>query len=772
MKSFYLLLLFPIFAFGQTLTPPTISHQSGFYADEFYLHISHPDPNVTILYTLDGSEPKFENLDGKVWNYKKVYPTNPGDAFGELLSDTSWTYKYIDSILVRDRTNDRDLFADISASYYTNEWYNHNSKPDSVNVFKGAGIRVSAYLNGVYSSIVTKNYFVSPLGVNRYSLPVTCLNVDPEIFFGYENGLNVPGVQFDEWRADNSNQPIDRMSAPANFRASGSSSEIELNYTYLVEGAETLNHGIGLRLHGNGSRYFPNRSYRLYAKSAYGASSFNYPFFSDYSETSFKRIILRNSGNDCVETMFRDAFIQQASKKMAYDIQEYQPTILFINGEYFGLYNIRERFDDKYFEQKYNIDTDDLDHLENDGLISEGDADAYNELMLFLDNNSLDVEVNYQHVSELVDIPNFTDYFLTEIFISNIDWPTNNNEYWRKRVPFDSTAPYGHDGRWRWLLKDLDYSFGYRWDNNNNEFDDLSFVSQYSNVDQLLNKSTLLFRRLLENESYRYYFINRFSDILNSTYKSDVLTSKLEVMKASISPEIEEFATRWNPQNQSFLSFHPLSSYSAWETSVNKLVSFSLLRPYWVRKHIQDRFTAGEKLEVLLDVSDLSHGIIQLNTIKLDEETDGIIDSIPYPWTGIYYKNVPITLKALAKPGYVFSHWSGEINGVLPEITVNLDHDTYIKANFISEEDQDLAVNKLSKDNQEIIVYPNPFNDNITVLADAYNGNYVVYSIDGRKMLAGDFTSKLINLESLESGVFVLEIKTNKQVFTQRIVKK
>lgn len=760
------LLLLPITTFSQTLAPPTISHASGFYTDSFYVKITHPDPDVTILYTLDGSEPRIENLTGRVWNYKKQYPTN-GEALGPLLQDTIWTYEYTDPILVRDRSNEPDRYADISASYYTNYWYNSMAKPDSVNVFKGAGLRVMACKDGVFSKIVTKNYFVSPKGENRYSLPVTCLNVNPELFFSYENGLNVPGLLFDEWRINNPAESIDRIWAPANFRASGSASEITLNYSYLVENNEVLNQGIGLRLHGNGSRFYPNRSYRLYAKSEYGTSKFDYPFFSDYSENSFKRIILRNSGGDTEKTMFRDAFIHQVSKTLHYDIQEYRPSILFINGEYFGLYNIRERFDDKYIEQVYNINGGDLDLIENNGDVEEGDNLSYNLLMNYFNSNSLEDSINYIHATKLIDILNFTDYFVTEIFVGNTDWPQNNNLFWRKRVSYDSNAPYGHDGRWRWLLKDLDQSFGNR-DEYPIEYNDLLRVSKLSDTDTVLNKSTLIFRKLLENDSYKNYFINRFCDILNSSYKSELLVSKIMEIKNNIASEMPEHITRWNPQNEQFLVYHPVYSYPIWEKNVDTLIYFANNRSYWMRNHIENRFETGGKVNLILGCAK-NEGEIKLNTLEINEYLDGVNDNV-YPWSGVYFKNVPVTLKAIAKPGYVFSHWSGEIYDTLQEITLNLDNDTYIKANFVIEDDP-LSLNNLLSVTKNITIYPNPFNDKINVLSDVYDGTFTVYSIEGKIVRQNDFSSPVIELEDLSKGIFVIEINTGGHSYRKRIIK-
>lgn len=766
MKTLLLVLtLLPLFIFGQSLPPPTISHETGFYENEFDVEISHPDPDVTIFYTTDGSEPSLDNLTGKEWTYKKEYPSNPGDAFGELLKDTIWTYEYSGPLLIKNRGEERDRYADISTSYYTNAWYNDMSEPDSVDVFKGTVLRVVAYSNGTYSEVVTKNYFVTPEGESRYSLPVASVTIDPVLYYSYEEGLNVPGKLFDEWRQDNPTEALTSLS-PANFRASGGSSEIPIHFSYIVENEEVLNHGAGLRLHGSGSRFYPNRSFRLYAKSGYGVSMFEYPFFSDYSEDSFKRIIFRNSGNDTESTMFRDGFIQETVKNLNFDTQAYQPVIVFINGEYVGIKNIRERFDDKYFERVYGVDGDDLDFIENDGLVDEGDDLFYNQLMDFLENNDLDVEANYQEVLTMIDIDNFTDFFITEIFVNNSDWPHNNNEFWRKRVTFDPAAEYGHDGRFRWVLKDLDVSFG-RYESVAASLDNLETLLYVTN-DNTYDRSTLLLRKLLENHEYKEFFINRFLDLINTNFKPERLLDYIDYYADKLEPEIDEFTKRWSPQQYKLTHAHPVTNKVEWLGHVDDLREFAQDRSFYQIKYMKHHFE-DQDVDVLINTSDIDHGIVQINTIQIDENTLGINDYV-YPWSGSYFKNVPITLKAIAKPGYVFSHWSGEINDSLPEITVSLNYDTYVKANFVPEDE--LSIEEIAFDaSKEITVFPNPFNDHINILADSYDGNYTIYSATGTVVKEGVFSSQKIRLDKLERGVYILKINSGETSYTHRIVK-
>lgn len=774
MKYYLLsLLLFPVVVLGQTVSPPVLSHESGFYTDEFYLTISHPDPDVTILYTLDGSEPKIENLTGKVWNYKKQYPTNPGDPVGDLLQDTIWTYEYNNPILVKDRSNEQDKYADVSTSYYTNTLYNNNAKQDSINVFKGTVLKVVSYKNGNYSKVITKNYFVTPQGENRYSLPIICLNIEPDQFYGYESGLNVPGILFDEWRFNNPTHPIYSM-APGNFRASGSESEIPLHFSYIINNNEVLNHGIGLRLHGNGSRVFPNRSFRLYAKSGYGASSFNYSFFDNYNYSNFKRLILRNSGNDVLSTMFRDAFIQQSVKHLNFEIQEYQPAILFINSEYSGIYNIRERFDDKFFERKYNIETEELDHIENHGLVSEGDADFYNLMHSFCENNDLSEEQNYSQLEQMMDIKSFTDYYITQIFIANHDWPQNNNEFWRKKVAYTPNALPGHDGRFRWLLKDLDISFAHRYDDTDLLSNSLYRVTTESS-DTYLNQTTIFLRKLIVNDQYRRYFINRFSDLLNTTFSSDRLTALINSFADKISPEVSEYVERWNPSGVSLENLwwaFPVYSFQEWNKNVNDMIDFAYMRPGIQRNHINNRFELDGQVNITLDIDDQLKGYIHLNTLDILPSTVGI-ESNTYPWSGIYFKEVPITLSAMAHSGYKFSHWSGSVSSTDSIISINLSETSYIKANFIEIEvsEDDLSVDNIFL-NKSVEVYPNPFDDKINIYTDIYNGMYTIYTIEGKQVRNGELITSAIELSELPKGIFILEITSDNTTIRKQIIKK
>src|SRR5699024_8063401 len=204
-RIFYLLVFIPILLLGQELSPPEISLESGFYPSEIEVSISSLNPDLIILYTLDGSEPRIENLIGKEWEYKTEYPISPGDDFGEIKKDTIWTYQYVSPLTLQDRSQEETILADISTSVFQNNGYYEGE------FFKGNILRARVYNENddTYSDIVSKNYFITEEVESRYSIPVVSISLDNGDLYGYEEGIGVPGITFDNWRIENPTTPVD-----------------------------------------------------------------------------------------------------------------------------------------------------------------------------------------------------------------------------------------------------------------------------------------------------------------------------------------------------------------------------------------------------------------------------------------------------------------------------------------------------------------------------------------------------------------------------------
>ena len=658
--------------YTEALSPPTFSKESGFLTAGFNLTLSTTVPGATILYTLDGSEPQSSNLGGTTYSYKNQYPEHPGDATGSLLTKSFTTLPYSLPIAIVDRSSQPNKLASISSTYSFEPDYIPTSP-----IYKGTVVRAKLVKPGsLDSKTVTNSYYISPLGINRFSLPVLSLSLDENKLFDYNEGIYVAGKDFDKWRIDNPLLDPDYIE-DANYKRTGIETEKITNMTYFVDGLPVLNTDIGIRIHGGGTRAFQSKSLKLYARSDYGANSLDYKFFNDKKDDKFESLVLRNSGNDFKNTLFKDALNHRIIRSLNLLTEAYQPTVTFVNGEFWGILNIRERYDDDYFKRTFNIDKIDLDYLENQGKsydVSYGDELDYQNMISYITNNSLANDTNYNYIKTRLDPDSFSDYYISNIYLQNGDWPGTNIEFWRKRTNgYIPNAPYGNDGRWRWAIHDMDGTFGVYYDDvtyNTLELATASDGPEYPNPAW----STLILRKLLENSSYKNDFINRFADLMNTTFLPSRIISMMDEMKEVIYPTIPEHISRWKAP----------ANLDDFDWSINFQKSFAAQRPAAQRDHIRSKFGIASNINATLNVSNEAHGYIKINTIELKTGTPSI-ESNPYPWTGIYFSNIPVTLKAIAKPGFVFSKWTGASSSTNAEITLTSATNFNVTAVFVAE---------------------------------------------------------------------------------------
>ena len=641
-------------AYSEILPEPTFSQQSGFYTAGFNLTISTPVAGATIYYTLDGSEPSQANLGGTTYQYKNVYAENPGDTSGPLLTQSYQSMVYSAPINIVDRSPLPNKIANISTTYDNDPTY----IPDAP-IFKGTVVRAIVVKPGSLSSpIATKTYFISPAGSAEFALPVISISINEDRFFDYEDGIQVAGIDFDTWRAANPTaSPL--WEEVGNFYRRGSANEKVGNFTYFVNGAEVLNQNVGIRSRGGNSCSFPQKAMNIYARAELGAAKLDYKFFSDLEDDSFARIMLRNGGGDFYGTMFRDELNQTIVSGLN-ETESYQPAVVFLNGEYWGILNIREKYDNNYFDRV--IGNDDIDFLEDEGIwaanIEEGDNLDFIDMNNYINNNSLVPDANYAYIQTRMDVNSFMDYQISNIFLDNADWPGTNQHFWRTRNPFNPGAPYGNDGRWRWAFHDLDDTLGVG--SGAIEYNSLAAATA-TNGPEWPNPawSTLYLRKFLENPAFKQNFINRFADLMNTYFLSGRTTGILTGYQTALAPEIQGHIDRWEtlqPGDYDWLI--------EWETD------FLNQRPAFQREHIRTKFGIASNINATLNVSDAAHGFIHLNTIDIKDGTPGITGN-PYPWTGIYFSNIPVTLTAVANPGFEFSHWEGASTSTSATITIN-----------------------------------------------------------------------------------------------------
>ncbi|MCZ8145669.1 CotH kinase family protein [Flavobacterium sp.] len=657
-----------VVGYAEVLAPPTFSVQGGFFTESFTLTLSHPDPAVTIIYTTDGSDPNSNNLNGTTYFYKNVYPEEIGALPSTtFLSNSFQSQTYTAPLTIADRTTAPNDISMISSTFDDDPSFYLPSAP----IYKGTVVRARAYKPGALASpIVTESYFVHPQGLARFGLPVMSVSIDENKFFDYNEGIYVAGVDFYNWRFANPNTQA-LWYSDSNYDRSGDSSERVGSINYFVNGNEVLNQQVGIRINGGGTRQFQNKSLRLYARPELGAATFNYPVFSGDPFSGYKRLIMRNSGNDFFNTYYKDAFTHDLIKKTGLDFQLYQPSIVFLNGEYWGMLNLRERLDRHYFERKYGITESDIEIIADGYQVDEGTDTHFQALFTYLQNNSLASSGAFDYLKTQMDVDNFRDYFITNIFIQNTDWPGWNTLFWRKNVPFTPNALYGNDGRWRTAIKDTDAGFSLMYDINDHntlEFATATGGTEWPNPEW----STLILRRLLENDAFKLGFINRFADMMNTYFLPERVIGLSEQFAAGIESEIFNQIDRWAaPFDDDW-----------WYESQDVIANFATVRPEIQRTHIREKFGITANVTTTLDVNEVDRGYIQINTIALTADTPGVAQN-PYPWNGIYFQNIPVTVKAIALPGYSFSHWSGAVTSTDAEITYTPTADFALTAHFI-----------------------------------------------------------------------------------------
>lgn len=481
------------------------------------------------------------------------------------------------------------------------------------------------------------------------------------------------------------------------YSNSNSGEEAPVHIEYFIEEDKSLafKQDMGVKIHGVPENR-PHKSLRLYARGKYGTSSIDYPIFEDKDISSFKTIILRNGGNDAIQsnkTQVRDIFGHKLyqNQDADYGMASFVPVHAFINGEYWGLYNMRERQDEHYLKSNFGYEKEEVHFLEYDyqepnrKKTISGDWDDWEALRSFLIDNDISTAENYQTVSNWMDIDNFIDYQIFEIFMGNQDWLNNNIKFWR---------PKADGGKWKWILWDLDYGLGTQknYDSGHPDFD---FVGMAINWGGWGNDDwTWMLRNLLENEDFKYQFTVRFLDLLNTTFKPSYTVPILDDLANKIAPDVHKHFDRW------------ASSQNIWNNDLNHTRSFITGRQEYTRIHVAERLDWNENLlAVRLDVSDTVAGNIELNTLFIDENTLGWQEQA-YPWDGLYYQDMEVSLTAVPKQGYQFDHWQGDSISTEATLTFSLTDSISLTAVFspISITPPNLVINEVMAANNS--VYP------------------------------------------------------------------
>lgn len=462
-----------------------------------------------------------------------------------------------------------------------------------------------------------KHHFSQTYLTNRpHSIPVLTIATDPAHFFDSLTGIYEKGCC-----ADTINPYMG-----ANFWKKWEK-PVHIEY-YNEQGEQVLNQACGVRIFGGYSKAMPQKSLALFAREKYGDKRFRYPVFPNNELKKYKNIVLRNAGGDMLGAHTRDVFATQLVKETGLLIQEYQPAAVYINGEYWGKYNLREKINEHFINAHFGYPKDSLIIMRHNGDHQHGPPGDYRKFIKRLEKLDLRKEEDLAYVDEKMDIMNYLTYNIAQIYTKNGDAGGNIRYYKSMR----DTA------KWRWIFYDLDNGMNI---NGTHEYKHNSLVDFTTRKDEIWPNppwSTFIIRKLLENDSIKQLYINRFLDLLNTTFHPERGLSLINQLADEVKEEIPYHRKRWRVTEGRYTK------------SLNDIKVFAEKRPGVLLDHLRSHFELGEayKISINWDKADNEKGSIRLNTL-----------SITTDFVGNYIKDVPIRLEASPRFDYEFVQWEG-----------------------------------------------------------------------------------------------------------------
>jgi hypothetical protein len=556
----------------------------------------------------------------RVWTTSAAYPPAVGSAshLEPVFSLPAGYYDHTIQLRISSPSSSNDEAGDVIftvdgtlPTFSTGTTYTHpihlSAAAPAVTVIRARAVLA----DGTLGPVVSSSYFV---GVSA-TLPMMSLIVDPEDLWDPENGIF------------------------ARFHERGDAWERRVDITYVDRNRDSgFNVPGGIRVHGGGSRSFPKQSMRLYFRQEYGLSRLEYPVFADSHVRSFKRLVLHASGQDCPNprrgpfgnwTLMRNQLADDLTLELGGYASHNQPILLFINGEPWGVYTIRERLEARFLVDNYGIDSADFikaPEVVPGEVIYSGDKEHWSHLLQFVETHDLADPANYAYLETQVDIANLVDYNILQIYAANPDWPHHNVHQFRPRV---------QGGRWQWLLWDTDSGFGAYpvFPYSRVDSDWVEHVLEY-NHPKTEGRDLLLLRSLLGTPAFLERFLSRTADLLNTTLAPQSVIGHIDALAAELEPDIAYEMIRW-------------PNSADWAANVEELRDFARRRPHFVRQHMVEWFDLQGTAPLILNRPSGGSGTVAINGILVED----------LPWQGTYFQGIPIRIVAAPTPGYRFVGW-------------------------------------------------------------------------------------------------------------------
>ena len=431
-------------------------------------------------------------------------------------------------------------------------------KPDDVQ--RAIVIRAAVFdqNNNLVSQVMTNSYFIRSLGCDFHGLPVVSLAADSLSLFDYETGIFVPGINYN---------PVD-STITGNYWKKGIEWERTINFEFYDPDNNGINQCCGLRTHGGASRWFQQKGMKLYAREEYGKKHFLYRFFKDSPFVKFKHLNLHAFRcSNWLQMGGTEYLSQKVAANLNFDAMAVRQVVVFINGEYWGIYTMEEAPDEHYLNDHYNADLDSVTIIKYWGVPNYGDPSEWQAYLRYMKTADLTQPEDSAFAFSRTDVPNFIDYMLMETFAANLDWPGNN-------VKISQMAP---GEPFRWLFYDGDGCF------SRVEFQALNHILN-------LDVCNIVLSRFLENKHFRFQFCKRYLELTDTYFSYDYMKSILEQYRQLVEGEVEAQYNR----------FHFPWSVNRWYTDMEKADDFLRQRRQYFDEEMRDYLDIEEFVPVMV----------------------------------------------------------------------------------------------------------------------------------------------------------------------------
>ncbi|MDR0863640.1 MAG: CotH kinase family protein [Candidatus Symbiothrix sp.] len=523
---------------------------------------------------------------------------------------------------------------------------------------------------------------------------------------------------------------------------------VNFEYFPAANGEAALNQLGEMRIAGGWSRANPQKTFIVYGHKRFGEKQFAYDLFSTKPNQEIKSFMIRNSGNDFWYTHFRDAAIQLLfGGKVDVDYQAYQPAIFYLNGQYWGIQNLRERSEEDFILANYA--TENIDMIENWwGELKAGDKTDWNTLMSKLRKSAS--QMNYQWIMDQVDLNEFINYMILQIYVGNMDFPNNNMVMWK---------PKETGGKWRFILKDTDQGLGIWWNVNDNN----------ANNDRTPNYNTLaynangtddprrLFKALLTQSSFKKDFYSRFAIYMGDILQYNTIAQVIDSIQPIVATEMPNHIDRWKPEvGWGDLDF--------WKDQVTQMKTWSSKRNTNVYTHLKNYFSLGTVMKMTLETAGNLKGtpVVSINGVQLQKPQ---LD-------GSYFQKETVNLRFEGDhPGLYDWEITATVNGITTTTT------------YFQRDVAYAIADKCSSLKIKIVDNPTdiPAVDRSKIVLTKVAGQLLVTGLEGGSQVSvydagGRLVNKLhtndysVTIPVAQKGVLIVKVNSPTQVFNGKII--